>query len=545
VFKKPKEAGPSTNSKKAAQPTLSFEELLKIAEQKQKETQKKTLQEEFQDDYASRRRAKEEAERRERRLREEYYTERSNKKVSVPKPSVSKPIETPERTKKPLSNGSVHSKSNSDNGRGRPEKSSASIEPSGSVKRKNPVQDSRSSAQQRNVDQLRQQQMASKSKLGHASVKQEAQRSYSNGVSHERSREEMISRTNQQLSLIDLFGESTDPKSLSSKISNLSADQFKQLHQVIAKTFKTQPNHSYQTANSKSKTSTKTPQYVPTKIQKSESEYDPTVLPNSKYTPSSTRHEEYRPTKINGTTIKKEKESSYGASSKKMTPSNKRPAEYDPEQCSLEKKPKKNGRMLIDLDNCDPDELDRIKKEIEQRKKAALEASKPKPTVSSDCKSAKSAVNAASSMAPRNGFKRSPSPTRPPIGRCLPPIGATYRRGNFSSYVPEEDFDEYDDEEDDDDMNSFIDDGEDLEQQRNDVSSYIREIFGYDKRKYLFDNDEDIEESSFAEQMREEARSAKIGLREDLEDIRREEEELKKKKSKKKRRNMIDDSEED
>ncbi|ESP02420.1 hypothetical protein LOTGIDRAFT_172077 [Lottia gigantea] len=78
--------------------------------------------------------------------------------------------------------------------------------------------------------------------------------------------------------------------------------------------------------------------------------------------------------------------------------------------------------------------------------------------------------------------------------------------------------DEYDSELDD-----FIDDGED---ETADYSSAIRQIFGYDKRRFR-DEDDDIDnmESNFASCMKEEARSARLGLKEDLEDIRREQEE--------------------
>jgi len=78
-------------------------------------------------------------------------------------------------------------------------------------------------------------------------------------------------------------------------------------------------------------------------------------------------------------------------------------------------------------------------------------------------------------------------------------------------------------------MDDFIDDvpvGDDDE----DYSKHIREIFGYDKRKYAeLDLDDDaLMESSFARQMQEEAYSTRVGMLEDLEDIRKEQEELEK-----------------
>lgn len=130
-----------------------------------------------------------------------------------------------------------------------------------------------------------------------------------------------------------------------------------------------------------------------------------------------------------------------------------------------------------------------------------------------------------------------------PSNRVLPPIGLTYKRSMNDRYMYSDNEEE---EEEDEEMNDFIDDGDDLESQKEDVSKFIREIFGYDKRKYShLDDDDDIEEASFAQQMREEVRSAKIGLMEDLEDMRKEEEEKKRKQMKRKRARVIDDDDED
>ena len=57
-------------------------------------------------------------------------------------------------------------------------------------------------------------------------------------------------------------------------------------------------------------------------------------------------------------------------------------------------------------------------------------------------------------------------------------------------------------------------------------------LFSYDKRKYRDEDEFDdraMENNKFASIMMEEARSAKIGRREDLEDMRREEDEKKRK----------------
>lgn len=89
-------------------------------------------------------------------------------------------------------------------------------------------------------------------------------------------------------------------------------------------------------------------------------------------------------------------------------------------------------------------------------------------------------------------------------------------------------------EEYDSELDDFIDDGP--EDGSADYSKYISEIFGYDKSKYarVEDDDEDeCMESNFAQISKEEFVSAKIGLLEDLEDIRKEQEEKKRQKAKK------------
>lgn len=83
----------------------------------------------------------------------------------------------------------------------------------------------------------------------------------------------------------------------------------------------------------------------------------------------------------------------------------------------------------------------------------------------------------------------------------------------------------------DSEMDDFIDDTE----ATFDISAEIRSIFGYDRNKYRNEADFDdrsMENNRFADVMREEARSAKLGRMEDLEDMRREEEEKRRKKMK-------------
>lgn len=89
-------------------------------------------------------------------------------------------------------------------------------------------------------------------------------------------------------------------------------------------------------------------------------------------------------------------------------------------------------------------------------------------------------------------------------------------------------------EEEEDDLSDFVEEGEDDfidDSEACDYSSAIREIFGYDKRKFAGERHEDVAmESSYAQQQFEESRSARIGRLEDEEDIRRERLELARKK---------------
>ncbi|KAH0557627.1 protein SPT2 homolog [Cotesia glomerata] len=85
-----------------------------------------------------------------------------------------------------------------------------------------------------------------------------------------------------------------------------------------------------------------------------------------------------------------------------------------------------------------------------------------------------------------------------------------------------------DEEEYDSELDDFIDD--DPHDGTEDYSKYISEIFGYDKSKYAnFDDEDDNMESNYAQQLREEFVSTKIGIMEDLEDIRQENLEKKRK----------------
>lgn len=124
-----------------------------------------------------------------------------------------------------------------------------------------------------------------------------------------------------------------------------------------------------------------------------------------------------------------------------------------------------------------------------------------------------------------NGMRPFPGhrPALHPQGLGRPPI--SYKR-----QIEDDDDDEYDSE-----MDDFIEDeGESQEE----ISKHIREIFGYDRKRYKDESDYALRymESSWREQQKEEARSLRLGVQEDLEELRREEEELKRKRQSKKLR---------
>uniref|UniRef100_A0A3B4GE00 Protein SPT2 homolog n=1 Tax=Pundamilia nyererei TaxID=303518 RepID=A0A3B4GE00_9CICH len=117
-------------------------------------------------------------------------------------------------------------------------------------------------------------------------------------------------------------------------------------------------------------------------------------------------------------------------------------------------------------------------------------------------------------------------PGRPTSSRpMLPPITSAYKR----KYEDEED--EYDSE-----MDDFIDDGGEVQEE---ISKHIKEIFGYDRSRYRDESDYALKfmESSWKDLQKEEARSLRMAVQEDLEEERREEEELKRKNVKRKKMN--------
>ncbi|XP_028305567.1 protein SPT2 homolog [Gouania willdenowi] len=124
-------------------------------------------------------------------------------------------------------------------------------------------------------------------------------------------------------------------------------------------------------------------------------------------------------------------------------------------------------------------------------------------------------------MVSRGGMPPRPMMNRPP-GTMLPPITSAYKR----KY--EED-DEYDSE-----MDDFI---EDEDEEQEEVSKHIREIFGYDRKRYKDESDYALKfmESSWRDVQKEEARSLRVAVQEDQEEEKRELEELKKKSAKRRK----------
>ncbi|CAO2596437.1 Protein SPT2 homolog [Lemmus lemmus] len=148
---------------------------------------------------------------------------------------------------------------------------------------------------------------------------------------------------------------------------------------------------------------------------------------------------------------------------------------------------------------------------------------KPKCTVVSETISLKNIISR-SSNGQINGMKPLPSGYRSVPGPQRLPFPTGYKR--LREYEEEND-DEYDS-----DMDDFIEDEGDPQEE---ISKHIREIFGYDRRKYKDESDYALRnmESSWQEQQKEEAKSLRLGKQEDFKEMRREEEEKKRRKAKK------------
>lgn len=148
---------------------------------------------------------------------------------------------------------------------------------------------------------------------------------------------------------------------------------------------------------------------------------------------------------------------------------------------------------------------------------------KPKCTVVSETISSKNIISR-SINGQMNGLKSSLAGYRSAQGPQRLPFPGGYKRHR--------DYEDEEDEEYDSEMEDFI---EDEGEPQEDISKHIREIFGYDRKKYKDESDYALRymESSWKEQQKEEAKSLRLGMQEDLEEMRREEEEMKRRKAKK------------
>ncbi|CAG9826893.1 unnamed protein product [Diabrotica balteata] len=131
----------------------------------------------------------------------------------------------------------------------------------------------------------------------------------------------------------------------------------------------------------------------------------------------------------------------------------------------------------------------------------------------------KLSVEPKSKKFPPEDVRRKLPPKLPPKQFPPPDVrrsGSSKMVVNKGRILDDDDEDEYDSE-----MDDFIDDDD----AGDDISSYISEIFGYDRKRYRdVDDDVDDMETSFAQQMKEEVISTKIGIMEDLEEEKKEEE---------------------
>lgn len=104
---------------------------------------------------------------------------------------------------------------------------------------------------------------------------------------------------------------------------------------------------------------------------------------------------------------------------------------------------------------------------------------------------------------PRQDLKPKAKQFPPPDVRRRPPPPGDFKRKPVKRRILD------DDEDYDSEMDDFIDDGP---EESEDYSKYISEIFGYDKSKYRYaEDDDDNMESSFSQQLKEEYISTKIG----------------------------------
>ena len=216
---------------------------------------------------------------------------------------------------------------------------------------------------------------------------------------------------------------------------------------------------------------------------------------------------------------------------------------------------------LFDIDSLTPEEIEKIRKERMEKQKRAAEAAARLPTRDQATSSAAGKFKQPVKPTHSNQTSHSTNPShsratmdRPRSAysaRDLPPIGVTYRRGDYPSssayYKNYYEEDDYEEDEEDDDMRDFIDDGDYGSMQQEEVSKTIHTLFPTNRHRntrYVFSDDEVEEEDSYEKLMEEEERSARIAMAEDALEERRNRE-RKKRKEEARRKGVSVSSEED
>lgn len=286
-----------------------------------------------------------------------------------------------------------------------------------------------------------------------------------------------VNDTNKESNLESVL--SSKPGKLASKIASLSKEQLLELSNAVKKAEK---RKSFSKDEEYSPRTNYNDEYKPKPLYKSTTN-QPTYVPSKI---KNTDHEEYDPM------------SNYKTSRSSIEQFKKK---------ELPNQVKKPSSRLFDIDSLTPEEIEKIRRErMEKQKKEVAKSSSTQLQRSEKSKP----LNKESA----NRYAQAPRPKPKPMD-YLPPIGASYVRGMYdSSYYDDPNEEEYEDEdEDEDDMRDFIDDGDDYKSDELDNSwrDEIDRIFKYNRNKYKDDYDDDIEEASYAQQMMEERRSARIG----------------------------------
>jgi len=127
------------------------------------------------------------------------------------------------------------------------------------------------------------------------------------------------------------------------------------------------------------------------------------------------------------------------------------------------------------------------------------------------------------------------------------PVKNNVKKPDNVNAEPKQTYDEYEDDEYDSEMDDFIDDEEyddnDNNSEKKDYSKCIQEIFNYNPKRYKTIEDDDLDdmETDYHSQLKEEKRSLKMGILEDLEELKKEAELEKKRLEKQKQKRKLED----